>query len=105
MFVAPPIIFLWAQEFRFFDRWHKWIQAAGNLTYSTYLIHFPIQLGVGILVMATGIRLPVGEAWFLIAYLAATIVFGRIVFVRFEGPMQDWIRAATLEPKRERVTA
>ncbi len=79
--------------------------AALLAAYSTYLIHFPIQLGVGILVMATGIRLPVGEAWLLIAYLAATIVFGRIVFVRFEGPMQDWIRAATLEPKRERVTA
>jgi len=105
MLVAPPLIFLCAQEFRFLDRWQKGIQAAGNLTYSTYLIHFPIQLGVGILVMASGIVLPVGEAWFLIAYLATCIVLGRVVFVRFEGPVQEWIRAATLNPKRERITA
>jgi len=105
LLVAPPLIFLCAQEFRFLDRWQYGIQASGNLTYSTYLIHFPIQLGVGIFVMASGVVLPVGEAWFLLAYLATSIVLGRIVFLRFEGPVQEWIRASTLEPKRERIAA
>ena len=79
-------------------RWQRLIQAAGNLTYSTYLIHFPMQLVIAIIALASGIALPVGEAWFLLAYLGVTIVLGRIVFVRFEAPMQTLIRAATLNP-------
>ncbi|MDQ3144484.1 MAG: acyltransferase [Pseudomonadota bacterium] len=103
MFACPPILYLAAQDFRLLDRWQSAIQAAGNLTYSTYLTHFPMQLAVAIVALACGVKLPVGEAWFLLAYLAASLVIGRIVFVRFEGPVQDMIRQATLTPKRERA--
>jgi peptidoglycan/LPS O-acetylase OafA/YrhL len=102
---CPPLLLIAAQDWRLLDRWPRLIQAAGNLTYSTYLIHFPIQLGVAIVALAGGIALPVGEAWFLIAYLAAAIVLGRVIFERFEAPMQQWIRAATLRPEREQAAA
>ena len=105
MVIIPPILFLSAQEWRGLDRWQVQIQAAGNLTYSTYLIHFPMQLIVAIAALAGGIALPVGEAWFLFAYLAAAILIGRIVFVRFEAPMQALIRAATLAPSGMRAAA
>ncbi len=105
MVITPPILFLAAQDWRALDRWQAPIQAAGNMTYSTYLVHFPMQLAVAIVVVASGITLPVGETWFLLAYLAAVIVAGRIVFLRFEAPMQATIRAATLTPKGERAAA
>ena len=102
---TPPLLFLAAQDWRGLERWQAPIQAAGNLTYSTYLIHFPLQLIVAIVAVAGGIALPVGEAWFLLAYLAAVIVIGRIVFLRFEAPMQTMIRAATLAPSGTRAAA
>jgi len=105
MIVTPPLLFLCAQEHRALDRWDKPIRAAGNLTYSTYLLHFPIQLAVASLALASGTAVPVGQAWFLIAYLAVTIIVGRIVFLRFEAPVQRWIRTVTLTPRRERAAA
>ncbi|MEO6113337.1 MAG: acyltransferase [Sphingomicrobium sp.] len=104
MAICPPLLFLAAQDMPALDRWQKTIQAAGNLTYSTYLIHFPVQLGVAIAALASGIALPVSEAWFLIAYLATIVALGRIIFLRFEAPMQAWIRAATLAPAPARAT-
>lgn len=103
--VCPPLLFLAAQNFRWLERWQATVRAAGNLTYSTYLIHFPLQLGVAIVAVALNLTLPVGEAWFLLAYLAASIVFGRIVFVRFEAPVQDLIRSLTLKPRSATASA
>lgn len=100
MAAVPPLLFLAAQEWRALERFERPIQAAGNLTYSTYLTHFPLQLTIAIIALATGIKLPVDEAWFLIAYLGMTIVIGRIVFIRFEAPIQTLIRDATLTPSR-----
>lgn len=103
MLVVPPVLYLAAQDIPALNRWQTPIQAAGNVTYSTYLIHFPMQLIVAIIAVAAGINLPVDAAWFLLAYLAATMVLGRVVFVRFEAPVQDMIRAATLSPKGKRA--
>jgi peptidoglycan/LPS O-acetylase OafA/YrhL len=100
-----PLLFLAAQDFRWLERWQAAVRAAGNLTYSTYLIHFPLQLGVAIVALAFNITLPIGEAWFLLAYLAASIVVGRIVFVRFEAPVQDLIRSVTLRPRAASLNA
>ena len=94
-----------AQDFRWLEHWQASVRAAGNLTYSTYLIHFPLQLGVAIVALAFNITLPIGEAWFLLAYLAASIVVGRIVFVRFEAPVQDLIRSVTLRPRAASLNA
>lgn len=105
MIITPPILFLAARDWPLLDRWQSPIQAAGNMTYSTYLVHFPMQLAVAIVVVAAGITLPLSEAWFLLAYLAAVIVVGRVVFLRFEAPVQNLIRAATLSPKGARAAA
>jgi hypothetical protein len=40
------------------------------------LIHFPLQLTIAIAAMAGGFALPVGQPWFLLAYLGATLVLG-----------------------------
>ena len=93
---AVPGLFLLAQEFRPLDRHAQLLQAAGNCTYSSYLIHFPLQLAVAIAAAAGGYVLPVTSPWLVLGYLAATFAAARWVFVHFERPAQDWIRAATL---------
>jgi peptidoglycan/LPS O-acetylase OafA/YrhL len=105
MAVTPPLLLLAAQDLPALNRWQNQIRAAGNLTYSTYLIHFPVQLVVATAALAAGITLPFHQTWFLLAYVAAVILIGRIVFVRFEAPMQAMIRAATLSPSGKRAAA
>ena len=93
---VPPLLFLAAQDWPALDRWQGPIQAAGNLTYSSYLCHFPLQLVLAIGAAASGIALPVQSPLFLVTYLAVTLVIARLVFERFERPAQDWIRAMVL---------
>jgi peptidoglycan/LPS O-acetylase OafA/YrhL len=103
--VCPPALFLLAQDLPWLDRWQGPIQAAGNMTYSTYLIHFPLQLAIAIAALAFGIAIPIGEAWFLAVYVAVVLIAGRITFLRFEAPAQDFIRGAALSPARARAAA
>ena len=93
---TPPLLILGAQDWKLFDRGSAAIQAAGNLTYSTYLIHFPLQLAIAIGCASIGLALPVQSPAFLIAYLAATILMGRWIFLRLERPAQSWIRRRAL---------
>ena len=99
MIGSVPGLFLLAQDWPALDAHAGLLQAAGNCTYSSYLMHFPMQLAVAILVAASGVVLPVHSPLFLLGYLAATFALARLVFVKFERPAQDWIRAATLSPR------
>ena len=96
LLAAPPLLFLAAQDWRLLEPWQAPIQAAGNLTYSSYLCHFPLQLILAIAAAASGRALPIDNPLFLVAYLGATLVVGRLVYMRFERPAQDWIRSLTL---------
>lgn len=93
LLTLPPLLFLAAQDWRFLDRLERPVQAAGNLTYSTYLCHFPLQLVVAIVAAASGVVIPARSPLVLVAYLAATMVVGRLVYLKFELPAQDAIRA------------
>jgi peptidoglycan/LPS O-acetylase OafA/YrhL len=88
----PLILLVAAHDWPIPQRWHGAIQAAGNLTYSSYLCHFPLQLLVAIACAAAGLAPPVQSPIFLIAYLAAVLLLSRWVFQRFERPTQAWIR-------------
>jgi len=69
----------------------------GNATYSSYLIHFPMQLLAVLAVDAAGIDRAIfyNPAVFL-AYLAAVIASSLAVYRWFERPAQDWIRSVAL---------
>ena len=96
LLAAPPLLVLAAQDWRLLHRWEAPIQAAGNLTYSSYLCHFPLQLGVAIAAAASGWAAPVASPLFLATYLGVTLVVARWTFERFERPAQDLIRALAL---------
>lgn len=67
---------------------------AGNTTYSSYLLHFPLQLALMVAAAATGWQLPRESAWFLLAYLAVSVALGALIYRAFELPAQRWLRRA-----------
>ena len=69
----------------------------GNLTYASYLIHFPFQLAVMLVVEC--FHLDHGFVFspgFLVFYLAAVFGLARLIYIFFELPAQAWIRRRTL---------
>lgn len=68
--------------------------ALGNLTYASYLIHFPFQLAV--MLVVTRCRIDHGFAYspaFFMGYLAAVLCLSHLVFRFLEMPAQAAIRA------------
>jgi peptidoglycan/LPS O-acetylase OafA/YrhL len=80
------------------------IVALGNTTYSSYLIHFPIQLIAVLACSALGAAVPAGETWFLLAFLAASFGLAVPTYRAFEIPAQDWLRKR-LAPSSRAVAA
>jgi peptidoglycan/LPS O-acetylase OafA/YrhL len=65
----------------------------GNTTYSSYLIHFPLQLVIMLAVVHHPQSLPVQSPWFLAAFVVVVFILGERVYQLFEKPMQDLLRA------------
>ena len=77
------------------------VSKLGDLTYASYLLHFPVQLAFVFAVDWFGI----GRDLFLspsalLFYLVATFGLSWIAFHFFEVPAQSMIRAATLRPPK-----
>jgi peptidoglycan/LPS O-acetylase OafA/YrhL len=72
----------------------KRIAFLGNTTYSSYLIHFPIQLGtVSILDFMGYDRTVFFSPVVLVTYLTFVIGTSLVVFYSFESPAQEWLRS------------
>jgi peptidoglycan/LPS O-acetylase OafA/YrhL len=75
----------------------------GNATYSSYLIHFPIQLGMVVIIDALGYSRDIflNQTAF-VAYLVSVVIISLGVYHLFELPAQKWVRdlASHLAEKR-----
>ena len=81
------------------------VTKVGDLTYASYLLHFPIQLAAVLAIDAMGFSRELFLApWALIAFFLATFGLAWIVFRVFEMPAQDALRTAWLG-RRKRVAA
>jgi peptidoglycan/LPS O-acetylase OafA/YrhL len=67
----------------------------GNLSYSMYLIHFPIQIGIFLLLSPKN-YLVFNSPWMLLSFMTITIFSGWLLYRFFERNTQDWIRARWL---------
>lgn len=94
---VPCILVVLSKDWPLLNRWQAGVQAAGNLTYSSYLLHFPMQLLLAIFVAASGIVLPITNSLFLVAYLSITLGVAAVSYRAFELPAQRWIRRHTLK--------
>ena len=68
----------------------------GDLTYATYLIHFPIQLYMILFIRESGISADFASPVMLLIYLAAVVLLAIPVHYGFELPAQQWLRQRLL---------
>jgi len=68
------------------------VEAAGNMTYSCYLLHFPIQLAIALGCAAVGIPIPFYNVWFFAMFVTATLLASHLTFRYFEAPAQALLR-------------
>jgi peptidoglycan/LPS O-acetylase OafA/YrhL len=69
------------------------LQPLGDLSYSVYLLHCPVQIAFLMLVAAGAIPFGVvASPVFAICYFVFVCLLARIVFLRFERPAQRWLR-------------
>ncbi len=85
----------------------KLVEAAGNMTYSSYLLHFPIQLLIALGFAMSGSPIPFYDGWFFAAFVTATLLASYLTYRYFEAPAQALLRNTLLRNRlpAERVPA
>jgi peptidoglycan/LPS O-acetylase OafA/YrhL len=71
------------------------IETLGHLTYSSYLWHFPLQLGAALWFMDRPAALPAHEPGWLLGYLGLTYLLAWLSYRWLEAPAQTWLRRFT----------
>jgi peptidoglycan/LPS O-acetylase OafA/YrhL len=96
---TPVLLFCLSREITMPASVQRTIEAAGNMTYSSYLLHFPIQLMVVIGFTMLGTKIPFYDVWFFGLYLAATLLASYLAYRYFEAPAQSLVREIFLRPR------
>lgn len=92
MLYIPVLLFLCAQHFNVSPVVKKTIISAGNMTYSSYLIHFPIQLVIALFFLNSEQKIPYYSTFFFIGFIFSTLVISYYIYRAFELPAQNYIR-------------
>jgi len=91
---TPILLFCLSREIKLPQVMQGAIVAAGNMTYSSYLLHFPIQLVIVLCFAAAGRPVPVYDGALFAVYLLTTLLLSYFTFRFFEAPAQRLIRGA-----------
>ena len=76
------------------ERWLRLAAMLGNATYSSYLLHFPVQLAAVVVVDGLGLPREVFlNPLIFLAYAGGVIGAGLLTYRLFEMPVQGWLRA------------
>lgn len=89
---TPVVLYCLCGNFKTSPAVRTVIEAAGNMTYSSYLLHFPLQLALVIAFSAWGVSIPFYSAGFFWFYVLATLAASYFTFGRFELPAQNLLR-------------
>ena len=89
---APLLIHVMASRTWVSGAAARWAATAGNTTYSSYLLHFPLQMVLMLAAAGSGWRIPREEPLFFVGYLAVSLLLGVAAYRAFEMPMQRWLR-------------
>jgi peptidoglycan/LPS O-acetylase OafA/YrhL len=92
MSYTPILLFFSAQHFNTTTVIQKTIEAAGNMTYSSYLIHFPIQLTIALYFSSIESKIPYYSTIFFIGFIFVTLILSHYIYRLFELPAQNYIR-------------
>jgi peptidoglycan/LPS O-acetylase OafA/YrhL len=76
------------------------VRLIGDLTYASYLLHFPIQLFMILVIRALGLTVDFTTIVMLVIYLVTVVGLAIPVHFGFELPAQSWLRRRMLGPPR-----
>ncbi len=79
----------WHTKLRCLTSQLSWL---GNISYSSYLIHFPLQLALVTLATSVGVAIDYRSPLTLVLFFAALICLSLMSFYWLERPLQSWLR-------------
>lgn len=89
---VPIILFIFSQDFIKNKFICNIIKIFGNMTYSSYLIHFPLQFSIILILSYLDINIPFYSNYFLLFYLGLVLSISYLIYYYFELPIQNKIR-------------
>jgi peptidoglycan/LPS O-acetylase OafA/YrhL len=102
--LAPASILLCVKYVRPADRVAAWLVPAGNMTYSSYLLHVPLQIVVVTACSYTGWQLPFYHSASLLTFIVVTLFLSYWSYRIFEMPMQTLVRRYLLRAPAPRLS-
>jgi len=96
---TPILLFCLSREFVVPVAIQKLVEAAGNMTYSSYLLHFPIQIMIGLGFAMARAPIPFYDPIFFAMFIATTLLASYATYRYFEAPAQNLIRRLLLRPR------
>ena len=93
---TPVLLFCLSGPLALSTPTQHFVQAAGNMTYSSYLLHFPIQLAIATGYSIVRVPIPYHDDWFFAAYIGTTLLASYLTYRWFEAPAQALIRGHLL---------
>ena len=101
--LSPSLIFLCVNHIHAQGLGSRLLIAAGNMTYSSYLLHVPFQLAVVTCCSYLGLKIPFYSPYFFLAYIALILLLSDWSYRFLEMPAQRLIRRR-LMPRTPAVT-
>ena len=89
---APSLILLCTLHLRGSKRTSGFLVAAGSMTYSSYLLHIPIQITIMTILTLLGVTPPIYSPIFFLAFILGTLTLSYWCYRLFEMPAQNWLR-------------
>jgi len=89
---VPLILYAFALELKFLERIRVLLEILGNMTYSSYLLHFPVQLLINVICIYLKIKINFYSNTFFIIYIIFVLFLSYSVFFYFEDPVKKFLR-------------
>jgi peptidoglycan/LPS O-acetylase OafA/YrhL len=93
---TPILLFCLSREISPPASTQRLLEAAGNMTYSSYLLHFPIQLLIATGFAAAGAPIPFYDASFFMIFITSTLLASYLTYRYLEAPAQALVRSHLL---------
>ena len=85
---TPLVLFCLSGNLSVTPRVQRIIEATGNMTYSSYLIHFPIQLLIAVGFAMSATPIPIYDPTFFVVFVTATLLASQLTSRYFRRPAQ-----------------
>ena len=92
----PPLILALALSQSLYPNAGRATRLIGDVTYSTYLIHFPIQLAILLGVKQWRLAIDFHAPLAFVGFAGAVVLLSIPTYYGFELPMQTWLRSKLL---------